>query len=238
MNVHDPRDTQTSPTASGAGIPATPVDTQTKTPNASSNPVASAPEGHRHITTLLMLAGKNGFTDPIALQNFLFKNRDVVTLATELFTSTDPEPVGRNFDQLFPREAIDDYRTQDEGNHPLPGAEPRLCGIRTHMVEIPWNDVTCNLSARYDYLKHILLPAARIHVVEALECLTYPSELQVIPHDYVQELCALADALTKNSTIAAHQPTGVFFEFIQDPSLFSCFTGPAQPDPVPPPYAV
>lgn len=230
MNVHDPRDTFTP-----AQTSTQPTEPQWL-PDTSCCHTASLPEGRRHLTTLLMLAGKNGFADPAALQDFLFKNRDVVKLASELLTCASPTPAGRRFGQLFPLEAIDAYRMQDEGNNPLPGAKSRVCEATAHTVEIPWNDVACNLAARHDYVEYILIPAARSHVVEALECAISPGELSVITGGDIQELCALVRALTANSAIPDPPAAGGFVDFFQHLDAFPCFQSP-NPDPVPPPHA-
>lgn len=198
--------------------------------------VVSAPEGRRHITTLLMLAGKNGFKDPGTLQEFLFKNRDIAKLATELLTCTEQQPTGRSFDQLFPMESIEAYLTQDGDNHPLPGAKPRVCQGITRMVEIPWNDPDCNYSTRRAYLQSILIPAARAHVIEALQCLISPDELHDTTGGDIQELYALAKTLTATNPDQTSPHAGGFFDFLQHLDAFPCFHNP-DPGPVPPPYA-
>ncbi len=187
MNVHDPRDTriQVEPTAVRNDDSQDPAPTQ---------------ESHRHITILLTLAGKNGYDNPANLQNFLLQNPDVTRLAAEILTSTNPAMIGRDFDQLFPMKSIEAYLDQE--SHPLPGAEPRICNGATHMVEIPWNDATCNTSARHDYLQRILLPVAREHVVEALQYPITSDALAAATGSNIQEIFSLVEALS--ATTAFH----------------------------------
>lgn len=175
-----------------------PDPTTTKTAE-NAAPAVSAAEGCRHITTLLTLAGKiDGCCETSdSLRVFLCQNPDIVTMSLELLTSAEPRPVNRSFDQLVPQSAIDAYRGTD--NRPLPGAEPRICQGIAHMTEIPADDVLCNASARHDYVQHILLPAARSRVVEAMNDVFKPDEIAQLRPEHLTALTKLAEALTGKS---------------------------------------
>lgn len=159
-------------------------------------PAVSTAEGHRNITALLALAGKiEGCCEtPDSLRIFLCQNPDIVTMSIELLTSADPRPVNRSFDQLIPQPAIDAYH--DANHSPLPGAEPRICQGMTHMTEIPADDVLCNASARHDYVQHILLPAARSRVVEAMNDVFKPGEISQLRPEHRTALTKLTEVLT------------------------------------------
>lgn len=175
MTVHDPRD-----------IPAT----QT----AKESPVSPS-ECHRHITALLTLAGKLGDTSE-DLKAFLIDHPEMISMATELLTSTDQDPAGRNFNQLFPQSAIDDYR--DSENHPLPGAESHVCGpSATHMVEIAYDNVLCNSAARHDYVQRMLIPQAAQRVGTVLQEDITKDELQKLPPEYLTQLAKLSERLAQ-----------------------------------------
>lgn len=204
MTVHDPRD-----------IPVTQINTSKEGP-------VSLPECHRHITTLLALAGKlNGScTTPESLKTFLVDNPNVVTMATELLTSTDPNPAGRNFFQLFPQQGIDDYL--DFNNHTLPGAEPRVCGpSSTHMVEIAYDSALCNSAARRDYIQKMLIPQAAQRVATALHEVITKDELQKLLPGHLAQLSKLTERLSQR------------LSFNGSP----CFPGSMPEGAIKPPYA-
>lgn len=186
-------------TAQERGIIMTKPNPTTAKTTENAAPAVSAAEGRRHITTLLTLAGKiDGYCETSdSLRAFLCQNPDIVTMSLELLTSADPRPVNRSFDQLVPQAAIDAYRGTD--NHPLPGAEPRICQGIAHMTEIPADDVLCNASARHDYIQHILLPAARSRVVEAMNDVLKPGDIAQLRPEHLTALAKLAEALTGKS---------------------------------------
>lgn len=221
MTVHDPRNIPNTSTA--------PIIIPTHDP---SSPV-SAEECQRHITALMTLAGKHddSCTTPESLQAFLLQNPDIVKMSIELLTSTADHPAGRGFDQLFPQAGIDAYLDAD--NHPLPGAEPHICGVSAHMVEIPHDDVCCNSAARHDYVQKMLIPEAARRVTTALQEVMTPAELQkLLPGDIAQlgELSKRLTELQPNIAVPPHNPNQPF-------NGSPCFAGSMPEGPINHPYA-
>lgn len=182
---------------------------------------ASASECRRHITALLTLAGKldGSCATPEGVKTFLIDHPEMIAMATELLTSTDQDPTGRSFDQLFPQSAIDDYR--DSENRPLPGAEPHVCGpTSTNMVEIDPDSVLCNPAARHDYVQRMLIPQATRRVTAALQEVITKDELQKLQPEHLTQLTKLSERL------AQKQP------FSGSP----CFTGSMPEGAINPPY--
>lgn len=88
------------------------------------------------------------------------------------------------------------------------------------MTEIPADDVLCNASARHDYVQHILLPAARSRVIEAMNDVFKPDEIAQLRPEHLTALTKLTEALTGKSHSGS-----------------PCGHGHTVYDPVPRPYA-
>lgn len=205
MTVHDPRD-----------IPATPTTGNPATDDA-------------NITALLRLAGKTDLQGIDDLRAALMNEIDLVRKAIYLLTSTTDQPASLNFDQLFPQAAIDAYL--DSENHPLPGADPKICGLQTHMVEIPYDDPVCTPAARRDFLQHMLIPQARERVTEVLRGIFPPNIYAQLGPDHCALLSELSHRLadTKLSHFICQTPP-----FNGSP----CFAGPMPKGAINPPYAM
>ena len=138
--IQDTQDTQETQLAQS------PADQPEAAPMATSINPDTIKNGCANITTLLRLAGKSDLLKISDLQAALMSEIELVRQAINLLTCTTDQPVRYNFGQLIPDVAIDAYR-DDEGC-PLPGANPRFFGFQPHMVEIPYDDPSCDADAR------------------------------------------------------------------------------------------